>query len=408
MQRQNNITDLLIKQQKLSTLPPQNISIFKGDPLEYRLFIRAFDHGVESKTESSKDRLYFMEQYTSGQPRELIRSCLHMDPDKGYRKAKKLSKEHFGNEYRISVAYINKALSWSTIKADDGEALNALALFLTSCSNAMTDLDYMEELDNVANMRAIVNKLPYNLRERWRSAAFDIQEKKARRPMFKDLVKFINRQAKVALHPLFGDIKDSNKGQAKSPVNLTSERKSGKTIFTTSATPVLNQAGVSTELKPNKKSPTSSVSAFTKPCLFCQGEHSMVQCKKMRKSLHKEKIDFLRGKRLCFSCLEQGHMSKYCDAKLNCEVCSLLHPTALHMKSKDKASPKEEPSDGGEKQSVISGFVDEANKTCSGTGAGDADSILAIVPVQVKAKKGNKVITSYAFFGPRQYGHLLH
>ena len=45
---------------------------------------------------------------------------------------------------RILVPYINKALSWSTIKADDGEALNALALFLISCSNAMTDVDYME------------------------------------------------------------------------------------------------------------------------------------------------------------------------------------------------------------------------------------------------------------------------
>lgn len=80
--RQRDMTELLIKQQKLSTLPPQYIPIFKGDPLEYRLFIRAFEHGVEGKTESSKDRLYFMEQYTSGQPRELIRSCLHMDPDK--------------------------------------------------------------------------------------------------------------------------------------------------------------------------------------------------------------------------------------------------------------------------------------------------------------------------------------
>lgn len=109
-------------------------------------------------------------------------------------------------KYRISVAYIDKALSWSTIKADDGEGLNALALFLTSCNNAISDLDYMEELDNVANMRAIVSKLPYKLKEKWRSVAFDIQERTSRRPRFKDLVRFINKQAKVALNPLFGDI----------------------------------------------------------------------------------------------------------------------------------------------------------------------------------------------------------
>lgn len=136
-----------------------------------------------------------------------------MDPDKGYHKAKKLLKEHFGNKYRISVAYIDRAL------------------FLTSCNNAMSDLDYMEELDNVANMRAIVNKFPYKLRERWRGVAFDIQEQTSRRPKFKDLVRFINMQAKIALHPLFGDIKDSNKGQAKPPVNLTAQRKSQDNLY---------------------------------------------------------------------------------------------------------------------------------------------------------------------------------
>ena len=65
------IVDLLVKQQNLTTLPPQKIPIFKGDPMEYRLFIRAFEHGVEDKTENNRDRLYFMEQHTDGQPREL-------------------------------------------------------------------------------------------------------------------------------------------------------------------------------------------------------------------------------------------------------------------------------------------------------------------------------------------------
>ncbi|KAL4009060.1 hypothetical protein ACER0C_002912 [Sarotherodon galilaeus] len=387
MQRQNDIAEVLATQQRLSTLPPQNISIFSGDPLEYRLFIRAFEHGVECKTESRKDRLYFFEQYTSGQPRELIRSCLHMDPEKGYCEAKRLLKEHFGNEYRISVAYINKIGS-------------ALALFLTSCGNAMSDMEYMEELDNVANMRAIVNKLPYKLRGRWRSVAFEIEETEARRPKFMDLVKFINTQAKVALHPVFGDIKDSNKAPTKSPPNVTLVRKSGKTIFTTTATPVNHSGSIDAEAKGGKKGLTNPTSAFNKPCLFCHSEHTMAQCKRLRKSLHKEKLEFLREKGLCFSCLKQGHMSRSCEEKLNCELCSLTHPTVLHIRSKDKPAPKEESPEHDEKQSVSSGFVETANTLCSGTGAGDADSILTIVPVQVKAKKGDKAAITYAFLDP--------
>lgn len=369
--------------------------------MEYRLFIRAFEHGVESKTESNRDRLYFLEQYTSGQPCEFVRSCLHMDEELGYGEARKLLKEHFGNEYHISVAYIDKALNWPTIKADDGEALNALALFLSSCSNAMTESEYMEELDNVANMRAIVSKLPYKLKEKWRNVAFDLEEQKARRPKFKDLVKFVNTQAKVALHPLFGDIKDDkSKGGFKSLPNLSKGKKSGKAIFTTTVNPVDNQFSVHTEPKPSKLGPSGSVSAFNKPCLFCKGEHNMTHCKKLKKSLHKEKLDFLRSKGLCFGCLKPGHMSKFCEEKLNCEVCSLTHPTVLHMKIREKPERNEETTADDERHHAMSGFVDTESKVCSGNGTGDADSILAIVPVQVKAKNGSKVVTSYAFLDP--------
>lgn len=72
----------------------------------------------------------------------------------------------------------------------------------------------------------------------------------------------------------------------------------------------------------------------------------------------------------------------------------------LHIKSKDKATPKEESSDDGEKQSLVSGFVDTANTVCSETGTVDTASILAIVLVQAKAKKGNKVVTAYVFLDP--------
>ena len=57
LQRQNDITSMLVKQQKLSTLPQKEITVFSGDVLSYRPFIRAFEHIIEEKTESSADRL---------------------------------------------------------------------------------------------------------------------------------------------------------------------------------------------------------------------------------------------------------------------------------------------------------------------------------------------------------------
>ncbi|KAL6489444.1 hypothetical protein MHYP_G00031850 [Metynnis hypsauchen] len=285
------ITEFLVRQQKLAALPPQNIPIFNGDPMDYRLFIRAFEHGVEDKTDSCRDRLYYMEQYTSGQPRELIRSCLHMEPKRGYCEAKKLLQEHFGNEYTISRAYIEKALNWPGIKSDDGAALQSFGLYLTGCRNAMADVAYMEELDNAVNMRSIISKLPYKMRERWRAIACGIFDKQQRRVKFSDLVDFVNKQAREASHPVFGSIMDGPKSQAKVYPRETSLRKSSLgRVCTTATTAVTNLV----EEKPAKM---SLVCAFSKPCLFCQGEqHTMEHCKKMKRSLHKEKIDFLRSK----------------------------------------------------------------------------------------------------------------
>lgn len=68
MQWQNEITKMLVKQQDAFHLPKRDIHVFKGDPLVYKSFIRAFEHAIDSKTESSRDKLYYLEQYISGEP----------------------------------------------------------------------------------------------------------------------------------------------------------------------------------------------------------------------------------------------------------------------------------------------------------------------------------------------------
>lgn len=174
MKRQNEITTLLIQQQQRSSLPKRDIQVFDGDPLQYHTFLRAFENGVESKPDSYSDCLYFLEQFTRGRTRDLVRSCQHMDPERGYAQAKVLLQEHFGDEHRIAAAYMDKALSWAPVKSEDVKALQDYSLFLRGCSNAMNEVQYMFEMDMPANMLTIVKKLPYKLRDRWRTIACEI------------------------------------------------------------------------------------------------------------------------------------------------------------------------------------------------------------------------------------------
>jgi len=74
-----------------------------------------------------------LEQYLQGEPKELIKGCLHLDRNSGYIEAKKLLKEKYGDPYKISNAYIKKINEWPHIRSGDELALDRLSIFLGQC-----------------------------------------------------------------------------------------------------------------------------------------------------------------------------------------------------------------------------------------------------------------------------------
>lgn len=94
---------------------------------------------------------------------------------------------------------MNRAFNWPQIKPDDAKALHSYSLFLTGCDNAMQDLNQLQEMENPTNLRIIISKLPYKMREMWRVSAFDIQETSVRKARFSDL-RFINRRKGIMKH----------------------------------------------------------------------------------------------------------------------------------------------------------------------------------------------------------------
>ena len=398
IQRQNEIADLLVLQQKLTSLPSKEIPVFDGNPLNYQAFMRAFEHGIEEKTKSHQDRIYYLEQYTSGPCRELVRSCLHMDANRGYLQAKTLLKRHFGDDTKIASAYMEKALNWNSIKVEDGNALHCYALFLRGCCNAMRDLDDIEELDLTSNLKLIVSKLPYKLREKWRATACDILEQTQRRARLTNLVLFMEKQARILNDPLFGDIHDPLANVKISKPRTATESKSSR--FTSKgssfATTVTTVSDSKAEKSPVKSNMPFAVYDFS--CLFCSGKHPLPECPKMNAQAHEAKVQFLREKGLCFGCLKVGHLSRNCKRRLTCQTCQARHPTILHInRSKPEMVKSNNVVRPEETSSVTSALVSLGEG--EGTGAGK-DCILAIVPVQVKLCNGSKSVLAYAFLDP--------
>ena len=177
-----------------------------GNTIDYRSFIRAFESFIESRTCNSTERLYYLEQYTTGDLKELIKSCHHLSRDVGYEEAPKLLKKRFGDEYRVAAAYESKALAWPPIKAEGDTPLNKFTIFLSSCKNALAGSQYASKFDQPGNIHKLIFKLPFNMRDRWRRSADDIMERQPRPVEFNYPVAFMDREARVATNPLFGNI----------------------------------------------------------------------------------------------------------------------------------------------------------------------------------------------------------
>lgn len=192
--KQQNIVSMSLKEsQDKMMLPPRTMECFDGsDITKFKSFIKSFRHLIEGKTSNDSDRLYYLEQYTRSLPQELVRSCCHMDPSKGYPTAMKLLNEKYDNDFNIASAFIDKIEAWPSIKPEEGPALEKFSVLLTSCLNYAKDIKALGQLNSPKEMLVILSKLPYKLREKWRGHVLSLQEQHEK-ITFDKLVQFVTK-----------------------------------------------------------------------------------------------------------------------------------------------------------------------------------------------------------------------
>lgn len=208
-------------------------------------------------------------------------------------------------------------------------------MFLNGCLNAMDSVEYLEELDHPSNMKKILSKPPYKLKEKWRVKACELQDRDGRRARFADLVQFVNNQAQIPSHVIFRNLKDTaptmRGNSIPQPPHSSMEQRS-KIGFVTCVAPVTKP---STVTGGDHHGPSSTSKMHAKSCLFCIGAHNLDFCPQINKKSHKDKLEFLKKKGVCFGCLEVGHISKRYTQRLTCQKCSLKHPTTLHITNQE-------------------------------------------------------------------------
>ena len=345
-----------MKQQQLQTLaitlPQPEIPVFSGDPVEYSDFVRAFENLIETKTNSPNSRLYYLVQYTSGEVKELMQSCLSMEPEEGYKTARALLKDRYGQSYKIATALIDRVTKASQIKTDDGPALQRYSVLLTSCRNSLKEIGYLSKIENPDTLQRIIERLPLGLRLKWRDKADVITEEQKREVTIGDIAEFVEMKARIANHPVFGNIHTNDIKNNVAGTGFKRRRKSpmkeheGSSFAAQGGTPENH-----TDPPKGNADPVPMKSKVT--CPLCKGSHWLSRCEVFRGNSVDERIKFVRSKGLCDNCLMPGHMAMSCLKESYCQIvgCKIAHrkhSTFLHPKN-DKPA-KTEPAASSEAQ----------------------------------------------------------
>ena len=305
-----SLSQALLEQSRRNLLPKSEIITFDGDITKFRSFIRAFDTRIGNMITNDEERLHYLEQLTSGKPRDLVSSCLLMEPSEGYNEARRLLESRYGNAISAAAAYVEKIRKWPQVKGDDTEALDRFSIFLNACRNAMLGLPMSaREIEHPRVMREILEKLSYSLQERWRRIADNII-RQGRPVMFADLADFVADEARIAANPLFGkqlfgtqNKKEASFHPGSVPIQWSGNRERENTRG-------LNFHSQAVRVRPENEN--------TSDCGYCGRRHNVKVCQSLKKATPDERWRFVLAKRLCFGCLSDDHQVR--DCKKNEEV----------------------------------------------------------------------------------------
>lgn len=307
----------------------------------------------------------------TGKANEAVKSFVAPNNDYGYKEAKKLLAERFGDPYHVAEGYKSQLRDWPKVQDRDSAGIQALSDFLIRCKEVVKSMKYIDQLDSTETLIQVSAKLPSYSGMKWCRHAHDIRAKTKNAITLSDLVKFVKEEAELATDPIFSP------NNLKLERNKQSNREGSRMPFKgrMSCPPSANTLVTLTGGDANQKLPRSSAC-----CLMCRGSHSLEECMEYMKCSVLERVALLKSKGVCFGCLEKGHLAKSCGARLKCKKCAKSHPTSLHKDSKNKQeTPKatEVVSESGAAHAV---------SNCASTGLGITVINSMILPVWLHHK----------------------
>ena len=433
VQKQEEMTQLLVEAVRQNRLPVQEPFVFSGDPLTYPAWKSTFTLLIDAQNISNTEKLLYLQKYVAGPAKEAISSSFLSATATAYQTALSTLDQRFGSPFIISSAIREKLDKWPPIKNRDGDALRKLSDFLSQCLSASQLVGQQGIFEDVQYQHRLMERLPDWMAQRWKRIYTGRRKNENRYPPFADFVGFISDEADIACEPGMNG-KSSQKASTEPP-RLPKTGSSYNTDVSSQVTQkdleqIMNEMRQQhqqclKEMKELLSKGAGSQQAFLRPakkwpCNYCKGEnHHITRCPELEKKPVGERHEAFRSQRLCFACgHSKNHIASACLRPAACEKCSGPHLSILHPEQ--SLSPKAPLLDEDETSVKQLHTASVGNSSCISVSQGETRRVpteksgnalicqpartTMIVPVYVSSEEEpDKEIMTYALLDTQSY-----
>ena len=186
------------------SLPKPSFMTFDGDPLTYHVFMNSFDTSIHESSLPDATKLSHLMDLCKGKANAAIRSSALMEPTAGYAHARRMLRDRFGDDFKISQAWVSKLVNGPTVKANHVDSLQNFTDDVRECVEILECLHLVHEIDTRCHLVSLMNRLPSDLIYRWRRQARTTRKAKGQYPSIKDFLDFLECATQEVTDPVFG------------------------------------------------------------------------------------------------------------------------------------------------------------------------------------------------------------
>lgn len=295
---------------KMSNLRLEKIKMpkFDGELREYPRFRKDFEVQVMPSLNSSTA------PYT-------LRSCLGKEPlavvkgvDDDIEEMWKRLDEKYGDPAKIADVIIDSVQQVKTIKEGENKRFIEFVEIVDNGYRDLLRLGLEKEITTTSSVSIIEKKLPADIRRDWAKLVSSDTSSVDKKDKFPSLLKFLLNQ-KRAIEYDSADLRSSGSHSGQLTVNHARA-----------------VAGEITE------SDQPFVSRANSKCLFHDyAEHETGECRLYLSKTWEERMNMLKERRACWSCLKIGHRLRDCRSRKACgnNGCTRTHHRTLHEENQE-------------------------------------------------------------------------